>query len=180
VTRAQDNTGTDEVYVWQARPSDPELEAEMLSRLVMAFGIKKETATTLVAKAPDRAPRAYIVRDGEGAKALDLQDNFSRAWRRTGLALDRVGFTVEDRDRSRGLYYVRYVDTDKADSGSDSGFFGSLKFWGDDENSDQNEYLVSLVGKQSTTQIVILDTDGKRQNSETADRILGLLHEQLK
>jgi outer membrane protein assembly factor BamC len=180
VSRSLDATGTEEVYVWQARPSDPELEAEMLSRLVIAFGVRQETATTLVATAAERPPRAHIVQDGEGAKVLDLQDNFSRAWRRTGLALDRVGFTVEDRDRSRGLYYVRYVDTDKADAGSDSGFFGSLKFWGDDEKSDQNEYLVSLVGKQSTTQIVILDTDGQREHSETADRILGLLHEQLK
>ncbi len=180
VTRAQDDTGTEEVYVWQPRPSDPELEAEMLSRLVITFGIKKETATTLVAAAAERPPRAHIVRDGEGASVLDLQDNFSRAWRRTGLALDRVGFTVEDRDRSRGLYYVRYIDTDKADSGKDDSFFAALKFWGDDEASDQNEYLVSLVGKQSTTQIVILDTDGKRENGETANRILSLLHEQLK
>ncbi len=120
------------------------------------------------------------MRDGDGASALDLQDNFSRAWRRTGLALDRVGFTVEDRDRSRGLYYVRYIDTDRADAGGEEGFFSSLKFWDDDEPQGQNEYLVSLVGKQSTTQIVILDTDGKREQSETADRILGLLHEQLK
>jgi len=180
VTRAQDDTGTEEEYVWQPRPSDPELEAEMLNRLIITFGIKKETATTLVATAPERPPRAHIVRDGDGASALDLQDNFSRAWRRTGLALDRVGFTVEDRDRSRGLYYVRYIDTDKVDSGKDDSFFGTLKFWGDDEASDQNEYLVSLVGKQSTTQIVILDTDGKREYGETADRILGLLHDQLK
>lgn len=180
VTRAQDDYGTEEVYVWQPRPSDPELEAEMLNRLIITFGIKKETATTLVATAPERPPRAHIVRDGEGASVLDLQDNFSRAWRRTGLALDRVGFTVEDRDRSRGLYYVRYIDTDKVNSGKDDSFFGNLKFWGDDEVSDQNEYLVSLVGKQSTTQIVILDTDGKREYGETADRILGLLHDQLK
>lgn len=180
VTRAQDDTGTEEEYVWQPRPSDPELEAEMLNRLIITFGIKKETATTLVATAPERPPRAHIVRDGEGASVLDLQDNFSRAWRRTGLALDRVGFTVEDRDRSRGLYYVRYIDTDKVDAGKDDSFFGTLKFWGDDEASDQNEYLVSLVGKQSTTQIVILDTDGKREYGETADRILGLLHDQLK
>jgi len=180
VTRAQDDTGTEEEYVWQPRPSDPELEAEMLNRLIITFGIKKETAATLVATAPERPPRAHIVRDGEGASVLDLQDNFSRAWRRTGLALDRVGFTVEDRDRSRGLYYVRYIDTDKVNSGKDDSFFGTLKFWGDDEASDQNEYLVSLVGKQSTTQIVILDTDGKREYGETADRILGLLHDQLK
>jgi outer membrane protein assembly factor BamC len=176
LSRALDATGSEEVYVWQPRPSDPELEAEMLSRLVITFGIKKDAATTLVAAAAERPPRAHIVRDGEGASVLDLQDNFSRAWRRTGLALDRVGFTVEDRDRSRGLYYVRYIDTDKVDSGKDDSFFGTLKFWGDDEPLDQNEYLVSLVGKQSTTQIVILDTDGKREHGETADRILGLLH----
>ncbi len=180
LSRALDATGSEEVYVWQPRPSDPELEAEMLSRLVITFGIKKDAATTLVAAAAERPPRAHIVRDGEGASVLDLQDNFSRAWRRTGLALDRVGFTVEDRDRSRGLYYVRYIDTDKVDSGKDDSFFGTLKFWGDDEPPDQNAYLVSLVGKQSTTQIVILDTDGKREHGETADRILGLLHEQLK
>lgn len=179
VSRALDNTGTTEEFVWQARPSDPELEAEMLNRLIIAFGVEKKTATSLVAKAPERAPRAHIVRDGDGATALDLQDNFSRAWRRTGLALDRVGFTVEDRDRSRGLYYVRYVDTDKADSGSDPGFFGSLAFW-EDKKPAQTEYLVSLIGKESTTQVVVLDTDGKRDNSETADRILGLLHDQLK
>ncbi len=179
VSISQEAAGAVESHVWQPRPSDPELEAEMLNRLIIAFGIKKEAATNLVASAVQQPPRARMVRDDEGSRALDLQDNFSRAWRRTGLALDRVGFTVEDRDRSRGLYFVRYVDTDKADSG-DAGFFASLKFWGDDEKIDQNEYLVSLVGKQSTTQIVILDPDGKREHSETADRILGLLHDQLK
>lgn len=180
ISRSLDATGNEEEYVWQPRPSDPELEAEMLNRLVITFGIKKETATALVAEAADRPPRAHIVRDGGGSNVLDLQDNFSRAWRRTGLALDRVGFTVEDRDRSRGLYYVRYIDTDKSDLTKDESFFGSLKFWGSDEPTDQNEFLVSLVGKQSTTQIVILDIEGKRENSETADRILSLLHEQLK
>lgn len=179
VTRAEDDTGTDEVFVWQPRPADPELEAEMLNRLVIAFGVEKKQAETIVAQATDSAPRAHIVRDGDGATALDLQDDFSRAWRRTGLALDRVGFTVEDRDRSRGLYYVRYVDSDRADAGGDPGLLSSLKFWGDDEPK-QTEYLVSLVGKQSTTQVVVLDTNGKRDNSETADRILGLLLDQLK
>ena len=109
-----------------------------------------------------------------------MQDNFSRAWRRTGLALDRVGFTVEDRDRSKGLYYVRYIDTDRSDLTKDESFLGTLKFWGSEEPTKQNEYLVSLVGKEATTQIVILDIDGKREHSETADRILSLLHQQLK
>ena len=46
----------------------------------------------------------------EGNGVLTLDEPFDRAWRRVGLALDRVGFTVEDRDRAKGLYYVRYVD----------------------------------------------------------------------
>jgi outer membrane protein assembly factor BamC len=180
VSRSVDVTSGASEYVWQPRPSDPELEAEMLNRLMVSFGVKKETATSLVENAADRPARAKLVRDGQGANVLDLKDNFSRAWRRTGLALDRVGFTVEDRDRSRGIYYVRYIDTDKTELTKDDSFFGSLKFWGDEEPTDQNEFLVSLVGKQSTTQIVILDVKGKRENSETADRILSLLHEQLK
>ena len=179
VTRAQDDTGTEETRVWQPRPSDPELEAEMLNRLMITFGVNEQAAGTMVSQAQSRPPRAHMVRDGEGVTTLALQDNFSRAWRRTGLALDRVGFTVEDRDRSRGLYYVRYVDPDKV-SKKDSGFFSSFAFWGDEDQSDVNEYLISLVGSQSTTQVVILDTQGKRENSETADRILSLLHEQLK
>jgi outer membrane protein assembly factor BamC len=88
VSRALDSTGSEEDHIWQPRPSDPELEAEMLNRLVITFGINREAASTLVATAAERPPRARLVRDGEGTSALDVQDNFSRAWRRTGLALD--------------------------------------------------------------------------------------------
>ena len=179
VTRAQDDTGYEETRVWQPRPSDPELEAEMLNRLMLAFGIDQGNAQTLVAQATKRPDRAHIVRDNDGVTALSLQDNFSRAWRRTGLALDRVGFTVEDRDRSKGLYYVRYADPARDDS-KNEGFFSSLAFWSSDEPSPAVEYLISLVAQQSTTEVVVLNTEGEREKSETADRILSLLHDQLK
>jgi len=179
VTRAQDDTGTEETRVWQPRPSDPELEAEMLNRLMIAFGVERDRAQSLVASAPARPDRAHMVRDRDGISALALDESFSRAWRRTGLALDRVGFTVEDRDRSRGLYYVRYVDPEQQVV-DEEGFFGKLKFWGDDETSEANEYLISLIRDQSRTQVVVLNTDGQREKSETAERILGLLHEQLR
>ena len=99
--------------------------------------------------------------------------------RRTGLALDRVGFTVEDRDRSRGLYFVRYVDPDQ-DLGNREGFLSKLKFWDDDEKPEKTEYLISLIGGERTTQVIVLDKDGERDASPTATRILALLHEQLK
>lgn len=185
VTRAQDDTASrDESRVWQPRPADPELEAEMLNRMLVSFGIEEQRAAGMLARSRDKRDRAKMVRDQDGIKALSLDENFSRAWRRTGLALDRVGFTVEDRDRSRGLYFVRYVDPDADISGKKKGFFSKLKFWGSDDKPDRdNAYLISLIGGKDgdeSTQVVILNKRGEPESSDTADRILGLLHEQLK
>lgn len=185
ITRAQDDTGSrDELRVWQPRPADPELEAEMLNRMLVAFGVDEQRAAGMIAQTRDKRDRSKMVRDQNGIKGLALDESFSRAWRRTGLALDRVGFTVEDRDRSRGLYFVRYVDPDTDIRGKKEGFFSKLKFWGDDDKADRDDgYLISLIGGKDgdeTTQVVILNKRGEPESGDTADRILGLLHEQLK
>ncbi len=175
----------EQAKVWQPRPADPELEAEMLHRMLVAFGLDQERARQIVLQTPDKRDRARLVRDENGGSALSLEENFSRAWRRTGLALDRVGFTVEDRDRSRGLYFVRYVDPDLDVGGEKKkGFFSKLKFWGDDNrDTSKDEYLISLVGGRdgdNTTEVMVLNKEGQPEKSDTADRILSLLHEQLK
>jgi outer membrane protein assembly factor BamC len=168
-----------ESTVFQERPSDPELEIEMLNRLVVYFGVDDKKAKTLLAKESDGGPRAQLARDAEGNSALSLNEDFSRAWRRTGLALDRVGFTVEDRDRSRGVYYVRYIDPLKDDK--KGGFLSKLAFWKDGDKPDSSEYLVSVVGEENAaTRIVVLNKEGVRENSDTSNRILALLEEQLK
>ena len=144
------------------------------------FGMEKSSAEERVAARRERAPRAHIVRDNDGSVVLALREEFSQAWRRTGLALDRVGFTVEDRDRSRGMYFVRYVDPVKEELAKQKGILSSLKFWSDDDKPVNNEYLVSLVGGENTTRVLILDKTGQREVSDTATRILGLLHDELK
>jgi len=170
---------------WQPRPADPELEAEMLARMMIFFGSADEEARETVAAAPARPERASMERDDDGS-VLTLDETFSRAWRRTGLALDRVGFTVEDRDRSRGLYFVRYVDPDKDVKGEeDDSFLSKLAFWKGEDGRDTSRdgYLISLVGGrdgQDSTQVLVLNKDGERDVSPTADRILSLLHEQLR
>ncbi|MCH9673394.1 MAG: outer membrane protein assembly factor BamC [Gammaproteobacteria bacterium] len=166
-------------YVWSPRPSDPELEAEMLTRLINSLGVEQSQANEMVASTRSSESRALLSRDADEQSRLTLREGFSRAWRRTGLALDRVGFTVEDRDRSRGLFYVRYVDPLAAEK-QEEGFFSKLKFWGEDEKPENNEFLISLVGGESTTEVVVLDTQGERDTSPTSNRILALLHEQLK
>jgi outer membrane protein assembly factor BamC len=171
---------------WQPIPADSELEAEMLSRMMVFFGVAQDSARTRVADTRARPDRASLKRDG-GGSVLRLQEQFSRAWRRTGLALDRVGFTVEDRDRSRGLYFVRYVDSEFGlRAKGEKGFFSKLAFWdSDDDKRDTSKdgYLVSLVGGRNgdeATQVVVLNKEGERDDSPIADRILTLLHEQLK
>jgi outer membrane protein assembly factor BamC len=167
-------------FVWQPRPSDSGLEAEMLYRMLVFLGTKPQEAQQLLASTAKSKPGAKLVQDETGA-VLELDDNFARGWQRTGLALDRVGFTVTDRDRSQGIYYVRYADPVK--DSQKKGFLSKLKFWGEDDDAVPKEanYLVSVSGTEGEPlELVVLDVEGNREQSQTADRILSLLYEQLK
>jgi len=167
--------------VWQPRPADPELEADMLRRLMVRFGVDEVRAKTLMT-ADGVSERARITRAKEGAGTLVMVDPFDRAWRRVGLALDRVGFTVEDRDRTKGLYFVRYVDPEVDGTKGEKGFLSKLAFWkGNEKNLNKNEqYRIQIAETNGSSVVSVLNKDGSAENSETADRILTLLHEQLK
>ena len=163
--------------VWQERPSNPELEAEMLSRMMLFFGVEERKAKRMVSATGGAPVRANLIQGADGA-ALQLDEDFSRAWRRTGLALDRVGFSVEDRDRSKGVYFVRYDDP-LADQ-DEEGMLSKLKFWGSDEAKSGNVYQIKLDGTGASTRVTVLDASGAPERSGTATRILTLLQEQLK
>ena len=177
-SQAKDST------VWQPRPPDPELEAEFLRRLMVRFGVEDTRAKAELTGSDERLERAKLVRDANSSGTLELTETFDRAWRRVGLALDRVGFTVEDRDRSKGYYFVRYVDP-KIDGQSgtekEKGFLSKLAFWRSDSSAIKAEKYRVLVKQAGTiSQVQVLNKDGQQDNSETGRRILSLLHEQLK
>ena len=111
-----------------------------------------------------------------------MYEGFDRAWRRVGLALDRVGFTVEDRDRSRGLYFVRYVDPDKDNaSKKQDGWLSKLNFWSAEKPVDtRGQYRIFLDASGSNTSVQVLTNEGGVDRSETARRILGLLQKELR
>jgi len=168
---------------WQPRPADPELEAEMLGRLMVRLGADESRAKTMVA-AEQRQERAKLSRATDGVGALLLEEPFDRAWRRVGLALDRVGFTVEDRDRSQGLYFVRYVDpdADNKKKSDDSGMLSKLMFWkgSTGEKPNQAQYRIHIKTTAESTTVQVLTREGGVDKSDTSKRILGLLYEQLK
>lgn len=166
--------------VWQPRVADPELEAEMLGRLMVRFGVDESRVKSLLT-ADGVRERAKITRTQEGAGSLTTVDPFDRAWRRVGLALDRVGFTVEDRDRSKGVYFVRYVDPEAEGGKGDKGFLSKLAFWKGDKNINRNEqYRIQVSETADGCVVRVLNKDNVAEKSETSDRILTLLHEQLK
>lgn len=167
--------------VWQPRPPDPELEAEMLRRLMVRLGTEENRAKTLMAAESRKEQRAKLIRPAGGVGSLQLQEAFDRSWRRVGLALDRVGFTVEDRDRAKGLYFVRYVDTEAGDAKkSDGGFLSKLKFWDSGKPATNQQFRILVEGEGGESTVKILTREGGVDNSETARKILSLLYDQLK
>lgn len=165
---------------WQPAPPDPELEAEMLRRLMVRLGTDERRAAAAIASARTEE-RAKRITSDDGAGTLELQERFDRAWRRVGLALDRVGFTVEDRDRSRGLYFVRYVDPELDAKKKDEGWLSKLAIWKSSDNkTPQVQYRISLQEQAGNTRIQVLTPEGGVDRSETAKKILDLLYDQLK
>lgn len=164
---------------WQVRPTDPELEAEMLYRMMRRLGATEAEVAEQRAAPPAAEPRAKLAPGSQTPESLLMVDEFDRAWRRVGLALDRVGFTVEDRDRSKGIYYVRYVDPDVDKAGD--GFFSKLAFWRD-KNADKNQeqYRITVLESQQGSEVKVLDGEGEVSDSRTAGRILALLQAELK
>lgn len=161
---------------WQPRPADPELETEFLRRIMVKLGASKEQAQAITANAaPQQQPSARI-QTINNSPVLQLNDGFDRAWRRVGLALDRTGFTVEDRDRSQGLYFVRYVPSNTGKP--EPGFFGKL-FKGDPVIAPEKyRILVSSQGESSS--VSVLNASGIAETSASAASMVRVLADELK
>jgi len=183
-----------------------DLDAEMLRRLMVKLGVSEQQSRAIVAN-PNQEKRAELEKDKDGNIILQLNDPFDRAWRRVGLALDRIGFVVEDKDRSHGLFFLRFSDIEADDGKSNKkGLLDKLKFWGDDDkdkqaaadakpgdtNTDQSsssskdkantdkKYRLKLEHGETGSILYLTDKNGQHDNSPTSSRILNMLYEQLK
>jgi outer membrane protein assembly factor BamC len=171
--------------VWEPAPSDPGREAEMLRRLMVYLGVTEQRAASAAAgadagagPAAARPTTARIVPDGAGS-ALMISEEFRRAWRQTGVALDRVGFAVEDRDMSSGTYFVRY-DPGSENMQKKDGFFSKMAFWRGKDIDPVKKYQVKLVEAGAETRLTVLNAAGQRDDSPGGTKILSLLQEQIR
>ncbi len=181
-------TSQREQTAWQPRAADPSLEGEMLSRLMLKLGGQTEAAKAVVAgaAAPVAIPSSELPASRGGARSrplsevpdtLQVNDGFERAWRRVGQSLDRHGFTVEDRDRSLGLFFLRYADPTQAGK-EEPNFFQRL-FKGE-QAVTANRYRVSVKSEGERSTVSVLNNQGQQQTDENAKRILNLLMDDLR
>jgi outer membrane protein assembly factor BamC len=194
--------------VTTADARDAELDAELLRRLMVKLGVEEQKSKSILAQA-STPKRADVVKEPDGSATLVLNDAFDRAWRRVGLALDRVGFVIEDKDRSNGIFFVRYADVDIDDTPQKKkGLFETLKFWGNDDKKEEakpkeeksmveklkfwgsddkqktnpeKQYHIKVADDdKDSTRVTVVDKDGARVKTTTANRIIALMYEQLK
>lgn len=186
---------------------EQDLDAELLRRLMVKLGVAEKRADE-IANNPVREKRAEVVKESDQSVTLKMNDSYSRGWRRVGLALDRVGFVVEDKNRSEGLYYVRYADVDiddtpkkkkglldilgfgddedemenKSKPKDETTVLDKLQFWkGKDEKTDPSKkYRIKVSEADAGTKVNIVDNDGNPNPTTTANRIISLLYDQLK
>jgi outer membrane protein assembly factor BamC len=172
------NTSQQDTTIWQPRPADPQLEADFLQRLMVRLGVSEDQAKAAAAgPAVPQAPRARAL-TGQATSMLQVDDGFDRAWRRVGVALDRSGFTVEDRDRSQGIYFVRFAQADlnKDQPGLLTKIFGGKK----DASASVVKYRVMVKGDGDRSTVSVFNQQGAPETGEAGQRIVNLLVEDLK
>ncbi|HAP24647.1 MAG TPA: hypothetical protein DCR74_03095 [Achromobacter sp.] len=171
--------GSDGAQVqWQNGKEDPGLNAAMLARMMVYLGTDVDNARRLVQQAEASPQRPAVQQDvrAQGA-SLIVSESFDRAWRRVGVALDGGGFAVDDRDRSAGDYFVRYVDTDTGEKMEQPGFFSRM--FSGDKKAQAPQYRIHLVGSGEQTTVSVLDANGSPDNSPTAQRLLSVLKDKM-
>jgi outer membrane protein assembly factor BamC len=176
----RNTVGEDANTVWEPGPSDPGKEALMLRRLMVYLGATEQRAQRVLAEgapAQTTAGSSRLVQGPAGQTELLIPQDFPQAWRLTGLALDRVGFAVQDKDRTQGIYYVRYDDPSKAEE--KKGFFSKLAFWRSNDINTVTQYRVKLTPEGDHTRVAVLNQAGQPETSATGKRILTLLQHEI-
>ena len=178
-TPVKDASGSMISTQWMVRPSEPELEVIFLTRLMERLGMTQEQAKAQIAQSNNvpNTPKARLIEEGPTTR-IEMALGFDRAWRDIGLALDRSNFTVEDRDRSKGIYFVRYVNPKELGDGRS--WFGRTFGKSNDTDKKAKLYRVVVQSKgENQINVFVQDADGKPENTSTANQLLTTLDRQL-
>ena len=162
---------------WERGEEDPGLNAAMLARLMVFLGEDVDKARQQMAQAEEQQLKPDVQNNVATDGTITIDEPFEQSWRRVGLALDSGNFAVDDRNRSAGDFYVRYVDTDTGRRPEEPGFFSRL--FGADDKPAATQYRLNLQGDGDRTIVRVYNDQGVAQNDETSTRMLSVLAERL-
>lgn len=174
---------------WVDIEKNVEMEKQMIGALNLHFyGNKTPAGSSSIAKASDTAsrksatsapvakkPKAEIQKLAEDKSFLSLPEEFNRAWSLTETAILDAGMFIDNKDRTKGLYYVTYRGQEGEQK--KTGLLSKLKFWGNKE-PEPKVYQISLTGVGEKTELVVLNEKGDWAKQEEATLILTLLQGQ--
>lgn len=92
-------------YKWLPRASDPELEATMLQMLMARLSGTSAAGDTT--QKPATVAAAQLLTAADGSKRVQLAEPFDKSWRKVSLALEQAKLPLDDKDRSKGVFYLR-------------------------------------------------------------------------
>ena len=160
-------------FKWVFGKEDPGLNAAMLARLMVFLGIDVDNAQAMVTQAEKEVDRPDVVAMPAGQTALTLGEPYDRAWRRVGVAIDSAGFAVEDRDRSTGDYFVRYLDSDTGQKIEQQNVISRM--FGGRNTAEAERFRIHVADQGSSSVVTVLDQNGQVQSTDTAKRIIAVL-----
>lgn len=170
--------------IWEVRPESTELEGEFLNRLIVFLGLTKEQAAQRMAGSHQvQAPRATLVHEPDGQAAINVKGPLPRTWQRTGVALDHLGFVVENSNAADGTYLVQATDPFQGLVKKNKDPLSKLSFLRDDKQQSlrKQRFVVMLTEDGDITRVRVTPKGGPSPNAEkAAAQILALLEQQLR
>ncbi len=167
--------------MWQNRPRDPELEIEMLRRLMVHLGVTEQTASAQLVSTNDAATTTRTRRSTmAGTEGLLIEKDYNQAWRSVGLALDGSSFVVQDQNRGDGRYTVEFFPEGSPRNNANSGgFWSNMAFWRSRQPTRGTLYWVRLADLQGQTFVVVQTPEGQPETSRISDQLLDTIAKNL-
>lgn len=109
-------------------------------------------AVAAATSSPELAGTAVLKEISNGSTIIAMNDTFDRSWRKVGLAIENAGLGVEDKDREKGVDYLRpiKIETDWLDK---------LKFWKGNEDTTRH-YRVNVKDGGTSCEVSVTDQNG--------------------
>jgi outer membrane protein assembly factor BamC len=165
---------------WSFRRPEPQLEIEMLSRLMIYLGLNQESVAAQFEQPRLFKPRASLQVDAEEKSPyLFMMDPYQIAWNRLNHVLQRLNFEILSSEFKSGLSGegVFIVKSNVVETVESGGFFG---IGGSEKNISRRFILVVSEENHEVTRVIIEDEKGNFDTTPEAAEFLSILFEQIK